>query len=275
MATAAPVQPNYASHRGESRYFSDDVAPDASAQEADNDMPPPLPPKAALSISDAPLHLETAPIEVDFQLPLGTTGLPLVTSPTSLTPLPTTVPSPPAPARPDRPRAITKHHESVEGKTPIDKTIYLDPCLRNTLFTVPAAIRATTDTALTAASAYGDGSFNWTTGAPIGGMAALAKSYILPADVKVEAENGGVSLRVAVVDEVGGGVDPEPVDRAGHVLHQERQGSANSQTGKGKEKAKEKGRTKARVEVTTNRGGVELEVVSTHLRVSEPQQSGR
>lgn len=244
------------------------VRPPPPPPAVSEDVPPPLPPKAALSMNDAaPLPpLKTTQVETDLPPPVGTTGLPLVSSPASLTPLPVSVPSPPPRPRPDRPRAITKLHESVDGKTPIDKTIYLDPCLRNVLFTVPAAIRATTDTALTAASAYGDGSFNWTTGAPIGGMAALAKSYILPADVKVEAENGGVSLRVAVVDEVGGGVEPEPVDRAGRALPPERQGSANSQNGKGKEKGKEKekGRTKARVEVTTNRGGVELDVVSPH-----------
>lgn len=222
--------------------------------EVNGDEAAPLPPPKDRSPVERPPLTDLSPPLFDNPSPLTSAidAPPLVESPiSSTTPSPATTFTS---AHPNRLRAVTKYTQSVSGKTPLEATIYIDPCLRNTLLTVPAAVRATTDSVLTGASAYGDGSFNWTTGAPISGMAALAKSYILPPDVRVGAENGGVTLRLGVVEEArDGGVG------------QEYKAKEHEQEGKD---SKAKGRTKARVEVTTSRGGVELDVVCDPLPLS-------
>lgn len=135
----------------------------------------------------------------------------------------------------------------VEGKIPISGTFYLDPCLRQTLFNVPHQVSATADAVLTGASAYGDGSFNLTTGAPIGGMAALAKKYALPTDAAFESDKGGISLSIAVIDQDGGGLSSPATSEDGS------QSPTRSKL--------PKKRTNARVQVTTQKGGVKFDIV--------------
>jgi len=152
-----------------------------------------------------------------------------------------------------RPTAVTKASASASGKKSLSGTYYLDPCLRNPLFSVPHGLRTTTDGLLTGLSAYPDEGFNWTTGAPISGVAKLAKSYILPPDATFESEKGGLSLKIGVVDESGG--------KAGGMADRE-EAEEEARTGKKKEK---KRRTRARVAVSSDRGGVDLDIVSNCL----------
>jgi hypothetical protein len=77
--------------------------------------------------------------------------------------------------------------------------------------------------------------WNSTTGAPIDGMARLAKEWFLPPDGRFTADKGPIELSVGVVD-------------AG-------------ETGWGREK----GRKRARVEVVNKAGGIKVELVSREI----------
>jgi hypothetical protein len=103
--------------------------------------------------------------------------------------------------------------------------------------------------------AYGDGSFNWITGAPVNGLARIAKKHILPPDAVFESENGGVSLKIGVVDAVGAAA--EEAELADEVEETNAEG-----------KKEKKRRTRARVAINTERGGVLLEIVSDPLCIS-------
>lgn len=151
----------------------------------------------------------------------------------------------PTPPRKDRPKAQPKDKAKAAGKEPITKVSYLDPCLQKSLLTVPAAMTTTADAALSAVEAYPEQDFNWTIGAPIGGLGGLAKHYVLRPDAKFQTENGGISLTLAVVDERGGGV-PSPAPTPGP-------------DGTIPPKVKQ-GRTKARVEVRSDRGGILIDL---------------
>lgn len=128
----------------------------------------------------------------------------------------------------------------VEGKETITHVSYLDPCLQKSLLTVPASVTTTTDAALSAVEAYPEQDFNWTIGAPIGGLGGLAKHYVLRPDAKFQTVDGGISVTLSVIDERGGGV-PSPAPTPG----------PDGQPTKTKQ-----GRTKARVEVRSDRGGI-------------------
>lgn len=104
---------------------------------------------------------------------------------------------------------------------------------------------------MSAASAYPDGSFSWTTGAPIGGIAQLARQYIVPPDARFVSEKGGMSLELGVVDQEGPGVpvqkvgaDGVPVVKNGKPVYMH-----------------DKRRTTGRVEVVTTVGGVDIDIV--------------
>lgn len=143
--------------------------------------------------------------------------------------------------RKDRPKAEPKAKQKAAGKEPIKAVCYLDPCLKQSLLTIPASLTTTADATLSAVEAYPEHDFNWTIGAPIGGLGGLAKHYVLRPDAKFETENGGITLTLAVVDEVGGGVPlTPPADESAP--------------------APPKGRTKARVEVRSDKGGILIDM---------------
>lgn len=75
--------------------------------------------------------------------------------------------------------------------------------------------------------------YSSTTGAPIDGMAKLARSWFVAPDAKFTSEYGGIELSLAVVD-----------------------GSSEDQWGS------DKGRKKARIEVASRQGGIRIDMVS-------------
>lgn len=148
-------------------------------------------------------------------------------------------PSSPSPISPFK-RATPKKTFTATGHDPITATLQLDPTLRHGLLHIPSQLTTVTDTALSSLERFPDTgkSFNLTTGAPVSGMARLAKSYLIPPDVRVTAENGNVTLRLGVVDSHAGG----------HAEHE------------AEDHKEPEGRSKGRVEVTTKRGGVYIEI---------------
>jgi hypothetical protein len=74
--------------------------------------------------------------------------------------------------------------------------------------------------------------YNTTTGAPIDGMAKMARSWFVAPDAKFSSEYGGIELSIAVID-----------------------GSSEEQWGS------DKGRKKARVEVVSRQGGIKVDLV--------------
>ncbi|KAL1408722.1 hypothetical protein Q8F55_005535 [Vanrija albida] len=188
----------------------DGVAPQAA---------PPVPAKDTLIALPTP---PTSPAGTITSAPLVASPLasPLVASPTSTRPT-----YPPA-----HPPAVAKVERVLTGKQPLAGTYYLDPCLHSPLIPVPHALTSLAEAALSGASAYPKERFNPTTGAPIDGMAKLAKGWVVPPDGRFETERGGVSVAIGVVDAVGEGVEA-------------------------------KGRTKARVDVASKKGGVLVDLI--------------
>jgi hypothetical protein len=123
----------------------------------------------------------------------------------------------------------------AEGKTPIWSTHYLDPCLRNSLVAIPQQVTNVTNVALTGLSSGPKTRFNTTTGAPIDGMARMAKDWFVKPDGKFTSESGAIELGLGVVNGV-------------------REGWGS-----------DKGRKRARVEVISKSGGIKVDVVSPSL----------
>ncbi|KAL7423440.1 hypothetical protein Q5752_001020 [Cryptotrichosporon argae] len=130
-----------------------------------------------------------------------------------------------------RPTPETEVTLRATGRTPIWSTHYFDPALRPSLMSVPHPVSAAADAALSGLAAYPPSRFNATIGAPIDGLAKLAKSWVVPPDGRFEADAGGVELGIGVIDRGG------------------------------QEWGNQKGRKKARVEVATKSGGVKVDVL--------------
>lgn len=219
--------------------------PEASLEKAEVRSTPVTPVSPTRAITEKPaVHLQPVgelelPPEVppkDIPTPPASpvtiiTNTQLVTSPAQ-TPSTPTAPRPP---RPPRPKAVAKVERVLQGKEPLSGTYYLDPCLHHPLIHVPHALTSIAEAALSGASAYPKERFNTTTGAPIDGMAKVAKGYLVPPDGRFETDKGGIGVSVAVVDAVG-------------------------------EETADKGRTKARVDVASKKGGVQVDLVSLQVR---------
>lgn len=131
-------------------------------------------------------------------------------------------------------RAKAESHAELraDGKTPIWSTHYLDPFLKEALFLVHPQVSNVANMALSGLASAPKSRFNTTIGAPIDGLAKLAKDWVIPADGKFVSEAGAIELGLGVVD--------------------------CGSEGWGKEK----GRKKARVEVQSKSGGVKIDLVS-------------
>lgn len=112
-------------------------------------------------------------------------------------------------------------------------THYIDPHLRNPIVSVPSQVTNMTNMALSGLASGEKNRYSTTTGAPIDGMAKLARSWFVAPDAKFTSEYGGIELSLAVVD-----------------------GSSEDQWGS------DKGRKKARIEVTSRQGGIKVDMVS-------------
>lgn len=217
--------------------------PSAVDTEAAQALGPAVPPKSAgPPVPEKQATTASAPAKVSAAASASSPQPPKPSTPAASNSLPTAASA--APKR-NRPKAQPKDKVKVEGKESITHTSYLDPCLQKSLLTVPASMTTTADAALSAVEAYPEQDFNWTIGAPIGGLGGLAKHYVLRPDAKFQTENGGISLTLAVVDERGGGV-PSPAPTPGP-------------DGNTPPKVKQ-GRTKARVEVRSDRGGILIDL---------------
>jgi hypothetical protein len=112
-------------------------------------------------------------------------------------------------------------------------THYIDPQLRNPIVSMPSQVTNMANVALSGLASGEKTRYNATTGAPIDGMAKLARSWFVAPDAKFSSEYGGIELSLAVVD-----------------------GSEEEKWGSGK------GRKKARVEVISRQGGIRVDLVS-------------
>jgi len=111
-------------------------------------------------------------------------------------------------------------------------THYIDPQLRNPIMSMPSQVTNMTNMALSGLSSGEKSRYNSTTGAPIDGMAKLARSWFVAPDAKFSSEYGGIELSLAVID-----------------------GSEEEKWGS------DKGRKKARIEVISRQGGIRLDLV--------------
>jgi hypothetical protein len=111
-------------------------------------------------------------------------------------------------------------------------THFIDPQLRNPIVSMPSQVTNMTNMALSGLASGEKMRYNSTTGAPIDGMAKLARSWFVAPDAKFSSEYGGIEVSLAVVD-----------------------GSSEEQWGS------DKGRKKARVEVISRQGGIRFDLV--------------
>jgi hypothetical protein len=123
-------------------------------------------------------------------------------------------------------------HLQAEGKTPIWSTHYIDPCLRNSLVNIPHQVTNVANVALSGLSSGPKTRFNTTTGAPIDGMARMAKDWLIKPDGRFTSEGGAVELALGIID-------------CG-----------------GESWGKDKARKRARVDVATKSGGIKVDIVS-------------
>lgn len=137
------------------------------------------------------------------------------------------------PVKPHRTAPIEQGVNLVANdEKPIWSTHYIDPHLRNPIVSVPSQVTNMTNMALSGLSSGEKTRYNTTTGAPIDGMAKLARSWFVAPDAKFTSEYGGIELSLAVVD-----------------------GSSEDQWGS------DKGRKKARIEVASRQGGIRIDMV--------------
>jgi hypothetical protein len=146
----------------------------------------------------------------------------------------------PAPERRVKPHRTAVSEQGVNLVANDEKAIwsthYIDPQLRNPIVSMPSQVTNMTNMALSGLSSGDKTKYNSTTGAPIDGMAKLARSWFVAPDAKFSSEYGGIEVSLAVVD-----------------------GSSEEQWGS------EKGRKKARVEIISRQGGIRFVLVSLPL----------
>ena len=140
--------------------------------------------------------------------------------------------SPTSPVRKHRPPAEQNVFLRATDRTPIWSTHFIDPSLRNQTIKIPQQITNITNVALSGLSAGPKTRYNQTIGAPIDGLAQMAKEWVIKPDARFVAQDGGVEVVVGVVD------------------------SGNREWGN------DKGRKRARVEVESKHGGIKVDVVS-------------
>jgi hypothetical protein len=146
---------------------------------------------------------------------------------------PTDMPGSQKPNRPYRTATIEQGVNLVANdEKAIWSTHYIDPQLRNPIVSMPSQVTNMANVALSGLSSGEKTRYNTATGAPIDGMAKLARSWFVAPDAKFSSEYGGIELSLAVVD-----------------------GSEEEKWGS------EKGRKKARVEVVSRQGGIRVDLV--------------
>jgi len=143
----------------------------------------------------------------------------------------------PASSTISRPRPEAEKEVTLRAteRTPIWSTHYLDPCLRNPLVNLPQQVTNIANIALSGLSSGPKERYDSTIGAPIDGLARMAKEWVVPPDGRFHSENGGIELAIGVID--------------------------SGMQGWGRDK----GRKRARVEVMSKSGGIKVDVVSFGL----------
>lgn len=86
--------------------------------------------------------------------------------------------------------------------------------------------------------------YDQTIGAPIEGLARMAKDWVVPPDGRFHSENGGIEIGLGVIDSGARGW------------------------------GNDKGRKRARVEVVSRTGGIKVDVVSRNIRAVQLLMSG-
>jgi hypothetical protein len=149
---------------------------------------------------------------------------------------PTEMPGSQKPTKPYRTATVEQGVNLVANdEKAIWSTHYIDPQLRNPIMSMPSQVTNMANVALSGLSSGEKTRYNATTGAPIDGMAKLARSWFVAPDAKFSSEYGGIELSLAVID-----------------------GSEEEKWGS------EKGRKKARVEVISRQGGIRVDLVRYH-----------
>jgi hypothetical protein len=115
-------------------------------------------------------------------------------------------------------------------RTPIWSTHYLDPALRT--FGMPHGFTNMANIALSGLSSGQKTKYDSTIGAPIDGVAKMAKDWVVPPDGRFVTEAGGIEVGLGIIDSGGEGW------------------------------GKEKSRRRARIDVISRTGGIKVDVVS-------------
>ncbi|WWC90816.1 uncharacterized protein L201_005753 [Kwoniella dendrophila CBS 6074] len=112
-------------------------------------------------------------------------------------------------------------------------THYLDPSLRQSVINVPYQLTNAANIALSGLSSGQKTNYNSTIGAPIDGLARMAKDWVVTPDARFISEHGGIELGLGIINS--------------HQIEESW--------------AKDKGRKKARVEVTSRTGGIKVDLL--------------
>ncbi|WWC71671.1 uncharacterized protein I206_105629 [Kwoniella pini CBS 10737] len=112
-------------------------------------------------------------------------------------------------------------------------THYLDPTLKESIFQVPHQVSNAANIALSGLSSGPKTRYDSTIGAPIDGLAKMAKEWVVAPDARFMSEHGGIELGLGIINS-------HQVEDAW---------------------AKDKGRKKARVEVTSRSGGIKVDLL--------------
>lgn len=192
-------------------------------------VPPPLPSRMQSSTSNAN---GGSGMVVDPQPPQGNGGS-LAQPPPGAPSFPPVNGIMPTQTRPKRTAPIeqgiilTAHDDKG-----IWSTHFVDPSLRKPIANMPPQLTNMTNTVLSGLASGPKTRFNTTTGAPIDGMAQLAKDWFVAPDAKFSSEQGGIELSLAIVD-----------------------GSSEEEWGS------DKGRKKARIDIGSKLGGIKVDLV--------------
>ncbi|WWC63179.1 uncharacterized protein I303_105779 [Kwoniella dejecticola CBS 10117] len=111
-------------------------------------------------------------------------------------------------------------------------THYLDPTLKESILHVPHQVTNAANVALSGLSSGPKTRYDSTIGAPIDGLAKMAKEWVVTPDARFLSEHGGIELGLGIINS-----------------HQ------------AEEWAKDKGRKKARVEVISRSGGIKVDIL--------------
>ncbi|WWC93630.1 hypothetical protein V866_000465 [Kwoniella sp. B9012] len=122
----------------------------------------------------------------------------------------------------------------AQDRMSIWSTHYLDPSLKQSLIHVPHQVTNAANIALSGLSSGPKEKYNTTIGAPIDGLAKMAKEWVVTPDARFIAEHGGIELGLGVI---------------------------NSHNPQQQDWEKDKGRKKARVEVSSKTGGIKVDIV--------------